>query len=184
MVRDGVQPVGGYIKKLRCKLQLCSGAGVSLPVRSALSSGQEAPTVSAVSLTANEFPGGGVLVVVVSECVMSVRTRGVATAAWKKGVGENRKRKQPPGCSGNLHTPGFGTTQQEEQLSQQLRLFLPAVLCQAGLCPPCFSLKPHGGLQTKAGVTQIKWSAVVPAVPGANVSFSGTQLVCVLVDVI
>lgn len=44
-------------------MQLCSGAGVSQPARSALSSGQEMATVSAVSLMANKFPGGGVVAV-------------------------------------------------------------------------------------------------------------------------
>lgn len=138
-------------------MQLCNGAGVSLPACFALSSGQETPTVSAVSLTANEFPGGGV-VVLVYECVSDecLDMRGGNRCMGEGSGGTQKEKTATPGCSGNLHTPGFGTTQQEELLSQQLRLFLPALLCQAGLSPPCFSLKPHGGLQTEAGVTQMK----------------------------
>lgn len=156
------------LKKLRCKLQLCSGAGVSLPACLALSSGQETPTVSAVSLTANEFPGGGV-VVVVYECVSDECLDMRGGNRCKKGVGENRKRKQPPGCSGNLHTPGFGTTQQEEMLSQQLRLFLPALLCQrvcllpASLCNHMEDYRLRQGLHKLNGVL---WCS---AVADANV---------------
>lgn len=36
-----------------------TGAAASMHVWSAVSGGQEMPTVSAVSLTVNEFPGGG-----------------------------------------------------------------------------------------------------------------------------
>lgn len=65
-VRDGVRPdEGGCIsERFGGKVQLCRCAGVSLPACSAPSSGQETPTVSAVSLTANEFPEGGVVVYV------------------------------------------------------------------------------------------------------------------------
>ena len=56
-------------EKLGGKLQLCDGACVSLPACLALSSGQETPTVSAVSLTANEFPGRGGWCMYVSMCV-------------------------------------------------------------------------------------------------------------------
>lgn len=97
-----------------------------MPACLALSSGQETATVSAVSLTANEFPGGGVVAVYVCvyECVClcilkGVWTCGVATTTWKKGEGKNRKRIQPPGCSGNPNTPGFRAEQQEELLSQR-----------------------------------------------------------------
>lgn len=41
---------------------------MSLPACFPLSSGQEMPTVSAVSLTTNEFPGGGVVAVYVCVC--------------------------------------------------------------------------------------------------------------------
>lgn len=114
----GFSVLGVKLKKLRCKLQLCAGAGVSLPACLALSSGQEAPTVSAVSLTANQFPGGGA--VVVYECVSDeCLDMWGGNRCMEEGSGEeNRKRKQPPGCSGNLYSAGFGTTQQEELLSQ------------------------------------------------------------------
>lgn len=74
VARDGVQHGGGageglYKLEVEDKLQLCGCAGVSLPACFALSSGQETPSVSAVSLTANEFPGGGVVAVYVYACV-------------------------------------------------------------------------------------------------------------------
>lgn len=49
------------------ELQLCANA--SLPARWALSSLQEMASVSAVSLMANEFPGGGVVAMNVCLCV-------------------------------------------------------------------------------------------------------------------
>lgn len=54
------------------KVQLCSGAGVYLPAYSAISSGQEMATVSAVSLMANKFPGGGVVAVCCVLCVCAL----------------------------------------------------------------------------------------------------------------
>lgn len=57
VVTVGVQHVEGYIKKV--ELRVATVAHVLLPACVALSSGQETPTVSAVSLTANKFPGGG-----------------------------------------------------------------------------------------------------------------------------
>lgn len=93
------------------KLQLCRGAAVSLPARLALSSGQETATVSAVSLTANEFPGGGVVAVCV--CVlMGAWTCGVVTTAWKKKGGKKntatRMLWEPLHTRFQGHTTGRG----------------------------------------------------------------------------
>lgn len=100
--------------------QPCAGAAASLHMWSALSGGQEMPTVSAVSLTANEFPGGGVNV-----CVfMGVTTSWMATDLVEvESRGGSRERKtrektQPSGCSENLYTPSFMATKQEVVLSQ------------------------------------------------------------------
>ena len=124
-------------------MQLCSGAAVSLSACSALSRVQEAPSVSAVSLTANEFPGGGVvLAVCVCVCVMGVWM--VATTAWEKGRGEKHKKNT---AARMLWEPGFRTPQQEELLSQRC------------LCPLCCArlliVKPQRGLHTEAGVTHV-----------------------------
>lgn len=94
--------MGGCIsEKSGGKLQLCSGAGVSLPAWLALSSGQEAPTVSAVSLTANEFPGGGVYV-----CVCAF-DRCLHLWGNKHCMDERERAKTEKGCShhGALGTP-------------------------------------------------------------------------------
>lgn len=89
-------------------------------VRLALSSGQEMAAVSAVSLTVNEFPGGGVVYVGVDGCLNTWGgNRG-------KTEGKRRKKIEPPGCSGNLCTPSFKASKQEELLSQCIRLKLPA----------------------------------------------------------
>lgn len=167
VVRDGVQRVGGYIKKLRCKLQLCDGAGVSLP---SLSSGQETPTVSAVSLTANEFPGGGVAVVYASvsdECL----DIWASNRCMEDGSGGKQKEKTATRMLWEpLYTRFQDHTTGRAAFTTLLRLFLPALLCQAGLSPPCFALKPQGRLQTEAGQTQIIGVPWCSAVADSNVS--------------
>lgn len=58
-VKDKVWRGGEKRKVGRVSCSCCSSAVVSLHACLPLSSGQETPTVSAVSLKANEFPGGG-----------------------------------------------------------------------------------------------------------------------------
>ena len=96
--------------------------------RSAQPNGPERPTVSAVSLTANEFPGGGLVAEFACVSVLMGVVR-VANIAWEK----KHTKKQLPGCSGKPCTPGFRATQQDELLSQR---------CYSCLCP-CQTGLPH-----------------------------------------
>lgn len=118
-------------------------------VRLALSNGQEMAAVSAVSLTANEFPGGGVVCVGVDGCL---NARGDNRG---KTEGKRRKKIEPQGCSGNLCTPSFKASKQEGLLSQCIWLKLPAHCTELSrnICDKCYynilnlhTLKSHGYL--------------------------------------